>query len=214
MSLLLDWDTDAIIRKYSGTYCTMEIDGNKSLVYVTEPASMGSEQPSLLYIHSPQLQSDGRWTDGPGVHGGAIHTHSSGNLKVNGSPVPTGHLQGLSRKAKYFVCGFNALYFGARKLHKTFKWGIDKDSWHITRAAAANVYTVPTIVEFVMAQFTSRKEHAEYKLLSEEVAVIGGVIKILGVTVGFLDGTQAKVKNAAVGKILSELEPSWTISYW
>ena len=212
-SLLFDWDSDALQRKYSQTYCIFERDKKQEIFYVSEVANMSSDSPSLVYLHVPYRGGDGRWMDGSGVHAGAMHEQSSNSLKVHGTSVPVGHLQGLASKAKYFVDKNNALYFGGRKMRKTFKWGIDKENWFISRAANATNYTLPKILEFVMSAF-SRKEHASYQLLSEEVAVCGGVIKILNVTVGFLDGTQAKVKNAAVGKILSELEPSWTISYW
>lgn len=212
-SLLLDWDADSLQRKYQSTYCNIEKDGVKKIYFVSEVSGMNLDSPALTYVHEPYKSGGALWSDGGGTHFGAIHEKSGTKLKIHDVSIPVGHLQGLATKAKYFTTGYDALYFGARRLKKSFKWGINKDDWYITRVANAALVPIPKILELVMSSFT-KKENKEYLLLSEEVAVIGGAIKILNVTVGFLDGTHAKVKNAAVGKILSELEPTWTISYW
>ena len=211
---LLDWGSDDLHRKYAATFAKLKFgDGTDKLVYVSDMQTLASDVPTFIHANGIQAVLKDLFTYGNTEYFGAIHEHSGSGLTWDGRTYKCGHLQGFALKAKYFVCGRGGLYFGSRALKKTFRWGMHKDDWFINRAANAAHITLPKILEYAASVF-KKAEHKEYKLLSEEVAIVGGVIKILEVTVGYLDGNHAKVKNAAVGKILSELEPTWVISYW
>lgn len=220
MPQTLDYEFSDLARKYQGQWCRVNILGEEKIVRVHEQTNYSPTMPVRIESYVPNIVAGVKkdWKEIPADIFGAIHQgcFRSKSLDFEGKSYPVGQLLGLSKDAQYFVTSTGGLYFGARRLQKSFRWGVSGDDYEAAHKAGEKLKShFLALTEFVYT--TPRKEKAtltDFKYLSPEVAVIKNVIHILGIAVGFLDGTYAKVKNRAVGKILLELEPSWTISYW
>jgi hypothetical protein len=213
----LDWGPEDLIRKYSNTFCIVVGEKESKLLYVAELHQ--TNDPNLpLYVQPYDIYDTPvkpiTQQKVPVV--GAVTAHTAGHLKIDGKECPSVMLTGYSKRAGYVTVGTDdVLYIGYRIPSKSFFWGMHKDVWKCTVAAGSYLTGLgQRIIDFVYFTFKSRKVTDKYQLLSNEVVVVEGVIKFLEVPVGFLVGNVAKIKSPAVGKILSEVAPEWTIVYW
>lgn len=203
---MIEWDPDALSRKYSSTYCIIDdferdyfglgyiagIDSDGQVTYFRKYTADSAHYK--IHVDTTQLKFD-----------------------VDSEEVFIGRLSPLTVRAGYHSVGdFIALV--SRKVIKSFKWGVAMDDLDFVispRFAVTTTQSRALTARLLGVEPQIPSVNGNFERFSNEVARIGDKIYILGTHVGFVNGNDISVKNAAVAKLLSkQLGTPWKINLW
>ena len=202
MSHYLEYATEDVSRKYSGTTCYAVDKTTSEPILVTVGSVRWNDDVNTTEAEIHRVKPDGD------LGSGARYPVDTETAK-NPPERTTIRLLPLLLRAGYRLVG-DSVYRITRKMHKSFMWGASNDGYSAYTENSGLDFNGPSIRRVIMVGKTQGKT-SHGTLLDSNFLIDNGTVMLLGVAVGFCKGKEIFGVSPAVAKLLTDIGGEWII---